>query len=162
MEAGIRTEYREIIDLCMACKPTEAGNDRAVPDLAIMPDMSAIHEIVVVTDTRAAPAECGAHVDRDLFSNLCPFTDFETRRFAIEGPVLWLGPEARIREDPTIRTDRRSTDQRDVCSDFDPRPEFYVATYEGERTDHDVRGQNRSVFDACGRMDVGQGLSPFR
>jgi hypothetical protein len=162
MEPGIRTEYREIIDLCMACESTKARNDRAVPDLAIMPDMSAIHEIVVVTDTRAAPAECGAHVDRDLFSNLCPFTDFETRRFAIEGPVLWLGPEARIREDPTIRTDRRSTDQRDMCSDFDPRPEFYVATYEGERTDHDVRGQNRSVFDACGRMDVGQGLSPFR
>jgi hypothetical protein len=93
---------------------------------------------------------------------LCPLTDLETGRFAIEGPVLWLGPEARIWKDSTIRTDSRPSEQSDMRSDFDTRPKFHIAPYERKRTDHHISSQNRSVFDACGRMNVGQGLSPFR
>jgi hypothetical protein len=162
MEPGIRAEHCEIIDLRMACKSTEAGNDRVISDLAVMADMRAVHEIVVIADTRAAPATRGTHMDRDLFSNLCPYTNLETGRFAVEGPVLWFGPEARVRKDSTIGPDIRPTKKGDVGADFDPKPEFDLASYERERTDHHTVGENRSVFDACGWMDVGQGLSPFR
>ena len=67
-----------------------------------------------------------------------------------------------MRKDPTIRTDIRPTQKRDMGTDFDARPEFYLTPYECEGTDDHAIGQNRSVFDACGRVDVGQGLSPFR
>ncbi len=101
-------------------------------------------------------------MNRDLFPDLCPFTDLEAGRLAVEGAILWFGAEARVRKDSTIRADIRPTKKGDMSSDFDARPKLYLASYERERTDHHVRRQNRSVFDACGRMHVGQGLSPFR
>jgi len=162
VEPGIRTQYCEIIDSCVACQATEARDDRMVSDLAIVTDMRAIHEVVVVTNPSAASPERGTHMDRDLFSDLRPLTDFETGRFAVECPVLRLGAEARVRKDSTIRTDMRPTQERDMRTHFDAWPELHLATDECERADDDVIGQNRSVFDACGRMDVGQGLSPFR
>jgi len=162
MQSGISAEHGKIIDLCVAREATEARDDRVISDLAVVADMSAIHDVVVVADTRATPTGRRTHVDRDLFSNLCPLTDLETGRFAVEGPVLWFGPEARIGKDPTIRTDSRPSEQGDMRSDFDTRPEFHIASYERKRTDHHISSQHRSVFDACGRMNVGQGLSPFR
>ena len=101
-------------------------------------------------------------MNRDLFANLCPFTNLETGRLTIKSPVLGLGPETRVREDSTIRADIRPTEKRHMGTDFDTRPELHLASNERKRTDHDIGGQHRSVFDACGRMDVGQGFSPFR
>jgi hypothetical protein len=162
MEPAVRAEHCEIIDLGVSCEPTEACDDRLVSNLAVVADMRAIHEVIVITDTRAAPTERGPDMNRDVFSNLSPYTNLETGRLTIKCPVLRLGPQACVWKDSTIRADIRPTEKRDMGSDFDSRPKFHVASNERKRTDHDASGQNRSVFDACGRVDVGQGFSPFR
>ena len=162
MEPGVRAEHREIIDLGMACEPTETGNDRMISNLTVVADMRAVHDVIVITNTRAAPTKRGSNMNRDLFANLCPFTNLEARRLTVKSPVLGLCPEACVRKDSTIRADLRPTQKRDMSADFDTRPEFHLTSNEREWTDHDASGQHRSVFDACGRMDVGQGFSPFR
>jgi hypothetical protein len=162
MEPGIGAENREIIHLCMPSESTEAGDDRLISDLAIMPDMGTIHHIIVVSDSRAAAAASRADVNRDVLSDLCSQTDLETGRLAVEGSVLGFGPKARVREDSAIRPDMRATEKRDVRAHFDPRPEFDLASDEGEGPDHHIGGQNRSVFDTCGRVDRGQELNPYR
>ena len=162
VEPRIGSEDREIVDPRVACQATEARDDRMISDLAIMTDMRAIHEVVVVADPSTAPSERSTHMDGDLFTNLCPLPNLEAGRFTIEGSILRLGTKARVRKNPTIRSDIRPTQKRDMRAHFDARPELHFATDEREGADDHVIGQNRSVFDAGGRMDIGQGLSPFR
>jgi hypothetical protein len=95
-------------------------------------------------------------MNRDLFSNLGSHTDLETGRLAIKGSVLWLRPKASVREDSTIRPDIRLPEKRDMRTDFNSRPERHLATYEGEGPHHHIGGQDRSVFDTRGRVDLGQ------
>lgn len=162
MKPSIRTEPRKIIDLRVAPEPTEAGDDGVISDLAIVADMRAVHDVIVVTDSRTtAPTLC-THVDRDLFPNLCSLTNLEPGRLTAEGLVLWFGSQACVGEDSTIRANLRSTEQRDVGTDLDSTSEFDLAPNEGKRTDLHSIGKDRSAFDACGRMDIGQRLSPFR
>jgi hypothetical protein len=102
--------------------------------------MRAVHDVVVITDARAAATERGPNMDRDLFSNLCPDTNLEAGRLAIECPVLGLGSQARVRKDSAICADVRPTEKRNMGADLDTRPELHLASNERKRTDHDISG----------------------
>ena len=65
-------------------------------------------------------------------------------------------------EDSAIRADTRTAEKSDVSSDADSRSQLDLASDESEGPDTHVGRKNRSVFDTCGRMDVGQGFSSFR
>jgi hypothetical protein len=127
-----------------------------------MPDVGAVHQVVIVSNTRTAATAGGSDVNRDLFPDLGSFTDFEAGGLAIKRAILWLCAKARMREDSTIRSDGRPTEKCDMGTDFDSRPELHLTSYKGEGTHHHIGGQDRSVFDARGRVDIRQGLSPFR
>ena len=162
MEPGIGAEHREIIHLRMPGESAEARDDRIVSDLAVVPDVRAVHQVVVVSDTRTAASPGRADVNRDVFPNLGSLTDFEAGGLAVEPSILGLRPKAGMREDSTIRSDSRPAEKRGMRTDFDSRTDLHLASYKGEGTHHDIGRQDRSVFDAGRRVDIQQGLSPFR
>lgn len=162
VKSRIGAEYGEVIDSSVAGQPTKTRDDRMVPDLTIMTDMRAVHDIVVIADSCTSAALRGPDMDRDLFPNLGTRANLEARRFAVKGPILRFGTEAGMRKDSAILRDEGAAQKRHMRPNFDAAAKLHFASDEGERADHHIRSQNRSVFDACRRMDRGQGISPFR
>ena len=146
----------------MTSQTTETGDDRLVSDLTVVADMSPIHDVVVVTDSRTAAPGHGADMDRDVFPNLRTQSDLEIRRFTREASILRLCAEASVWEDSTIRPDTRASEKRDMGRDNDSRPKLDLRPDKCEGSDSGVGRQNRSVFDTGSRMNVGQRLSSFR
>ena len=162
MEPRVGAQHREVFDFRVAPEPAEARHDHAIADLAIVTDMGAVHQEGVFADPRTAAPTRGAHVDRDVLADLSARADLETRRRTVESAVLGLTAQAGMGEDPTVGANPRAADQGHVLRDLDPRPKLDFPPDEGERPDHDVRGQDGSVLHMRRRVDVGQATSPFR
>jgi hypothetical protein len=124
--------------------------------------MSPVHDVIVITDPRATTPLHGANVDRDMFPNLGSQSDLEIRRFTREPAILRLCAKTGVWKDPAIRPDTRTTEEGDMSRDSDSRPELDLGPDIREGPDDCVGRQNRSVFDTCGRVNVGQRLSSFR
>jgi hypothetical protein len=158
MQSGIRAKNGEIVDARVSRESTEACDDCVIPNLTVMPDMRAVHDIVVIADSRASTAIRSPDVDRDLFSNLCACTNLESRRFAIERLILWFSAKACVWEDSTVFPNDRATEERDVSADLDTASEFHPLPDKRKRADDRIGRQNRAIFDACRRVDLRQGV----
>ena len=80
MNSGVGPEDSEVFDVYMAAESAEGSDDRIRADLAVVTDMSVVHDEIVVAESSTASPLCRADMDRHVFPNDRPLADLETGR----------------------------------------------------------------------------------
>src|SRR3954464_387170 len=100
----------------MAAERRRGREDHVIANLAIVPDMAAIHEVAALADPRHAAAGYRAGVHGDGFADGATGTDLEPGQFAAIAQALRRGAERDERIDRAIITHRglrRDVNMRD-------------------------------------------------
>src|SRR5438477_7230908 len=129
-----------------------------MPDLAIVPDMAAIHEIAAVTDPRDAAARDRAGIHGHGFADGAARTDLKLREFAaIAQRLRWRtqrheGIDRAALADRGLRRDVDVTDELAVGADDDVAANDTVWTDRGALADHSAVLNPRGGIDRAHRM----------
>ena len=125
------------------------GDDDVAAQLAIVSDVAASHEEVVVADGGDAFLLFGGAVDRHAFANDVVVADDDFRVAAAVGDVLRLAAEDHVRIDVIVAADRHVAHHGDVV--FQSR----AAADAGFRPDDAVRADLDVIVDFGAGVDGG-------
>src|SRR5438132_3912280 len=123
-----------------------------VPDLAIVCDMSVVHQQHVIADARDHPPALSTTMDRSKFPDPIVVTDFQPRGLATVLQVLRIGTDRSELENPIASADRGFT------------LDHGVRTYHGVGPDPDLRPNYRARADPnrriefCSAVNHGRGV----
>lgn len=163
MHTGIGAENRKVIDTDMTRQPREARDDAVRADLAIVADMGAVHDEVVIAYARAATAGLRADVNRRVFTNYVVAANLETRSFVAGRLMLWWPTEASEGMNFAARTDARVPHDRDVGPNANVVVQFDVRPHIRQRTHLRRFREPRSRVDHGARVNIRHPrLSPSR
>src|SRR6185369_4776214 len=115
----------EIADLAVTAERGGGCKNHVIADLAVVPDMAAIHEIAALADPRHAAAGNRAGIHGDGFADGAARTDLQPGQFALVAQRLRRGAERGERidcasvPDRGLRSDVNMRDQIAVGADDD-------------------------------------------
>src|ERR1700704_1572610 len=143
----------EVADLAVTAQRRRGRKDHVIADLAIVPDMAAVHEVAALTDPRHAAARNRAGVHGNGFADGAAGADLEPGQFAAIAQALRRGAERGERIDGAavadhgLRGDMHMRDQPAVCADDDLGSDDAIGTDRGAIAD---RG---AIFNPRGGID---------
>src|SRR6267142_7128756 len=132
----------EIADLAMAAERRRRCENHVIADLAIVPDMAAIHEVAALADAGDTAAGNGAGVHGDGFADGAARADLEPGQFAAIAQALRRRAERDERIDDAavadrgLRGDVHMRDQLAVGADNDVGPDDAIGADRGPLADH--------------------------
>src|SRR6267142_1833527 len=132
----------EIADLAMAAERLRRCENHVIADLAIVPDMAAIHEVAALADAGDTAAGNGAGVHGDGFADGAARADLEPGQFAAIAQALRRRAERDERIDDAavadrgLRGDVHMRDQLAVGADNDVGPDDAIGADRGPLADH--------------------------
>ena len=140
--------------------PGESAHARehaVVADPAVVGDVEAVLDQVVVPERGDAAVIGQSDVDRHVLADLVVLADHELAGAAVEAEHLRRQPDHRERVDPRARADPRAARDAHLRADLDARAELDLAPDRRERSDRHVVGELGPRIDYRGRMDVRHG-----
>ena len=153
MHAGERADRRVVLDRDVTGERCGVGENRLVPDMAVMRDVRVGHEEIVVADLGDSSTAGRAAMDRDELSNDVAAADLEPRQLAAELQVLRDQADGGHRENLVFVADLgEAVDDRggaDVAVAPDPHvlADDHVRPDPGSGTDASARMHDRRRID---------------
>jgi hypothetical protein len=132
-------------------------NDRVVPDLAIVRDVSVVHQQHMIAYTRNHPAAGSAAMNRRELADTVVVTDFQTRSFALILQILRVGTNGGKLEDPIASSDGGLALDYGIGTDYGLGSDADVGANDGTGTDADAGIEFRATVNYRGRMNLAYG-----
>src|SRR5665213_226940 len=150
---GQATDENMIADFAVPAEGRRRREDDVIADVAVVTDMTAIHEVPSIADARNAAAGDRAGIHRHLLADGAALPDLEPGQFA--APAQRLRRSAQRDE----RVNGAAVANRGLCRDMHMRDQPAVGADDNIRSDHAIGADesaladHRTVFDPRGGID---------
>ena len=155
MDAHTAGDRHIVADVNMPTKHAVVGDHDPITQLAIMSDMGAGHEVVVVAHTGDPVFFFRCTIHRTVFTEHVPVTDFDAGGRFFVADILRMRSDHAPGENMVVFADRRHAIEHDVIVDPRPVPNRHVWADHTKVTDADVAADPSPRVDHRGLGDDG-------